>query len=110
MRVSGEGKGLRRGDWVCRRGGGGGGGGLSIYRGWNVKGLKRWGIKNGVGWNVKGLKRWKIKNGVGWNVNGLKRLRIKNGVGWNVKGIGGARNVTAGLAGLGKGGVSVHRM
>ena len=21
---------------------------------WNVKGLKRWGIKNGVGWNVKG--------------------------------------------------------
>ena len=25
----------------------------SIYRGWNVKGLKRWRIKNGVGWNVK---------------------------------------------------------
>ena len=29
-------------------------GGLSIYRGWNVKGLKRWRIKNGGEWNVKG--------------------------------------------------------
>ena len=40
------------------------GGWSSIYRGWNVKGLTRWRIKNGGEWNVKVLKRWRIKNGL----------------------------------------------
>ena len=44
-----------------------------------------------------------------WNVKGLKRWGIKNGVGWNVKGTEGARSVTARLASLRRGGVSVRR-
>ena len=36
-------------------------------------------------------------------MKGLKRWRIKNGVGWNVKGTRGARNVTVGLVGMGRG-------
>ena len=29
----------------------------------------------GFGWNVKGLKRWRIKNGGGWNVKGTEEAR-----------------------------------
>ena len=42
-------------------------------------------------------------------MKGWERSRIKNIRGWNVKGTREARNVTVGLAGLGREGVSVRR-
>ena len=62
MRVSGEGKGFRRGGLqemrrFCRGDVGFGGRVASIYRGRNVKGLKRWRIKNRLGMRVS--RKWR---------------------------------------------------